>query len=50
MLGVYNFIGENFYYPIDKINEIRQVYSQRIKYASTTLLSMNMISKNTNIL
>lgn len=39
------FIGENYYYPIEKINEIQQVYSERIKHASTTLLSINMISK-----
>ena len=39
------FIGENYYYPIEKINDIQQVYSKRIKHASTTLLSMNMISK-----
>ena len=39
------YIGENYYYPIEIINEIQQVYSERIKHASTTLLSINMISK-----
>lgn len=38
------FIGENYYYPIEKIKEIQQAYSQRIKHASMTLLSFNMIS------
>ena len=40
-----NKIGEHYYYPIERINEIQQVYSERIKHASTTLLSINMISK-----
>lgn len=44
-IRVVYFIGENFYYPIEKIKEIQQPYSQRIKHASTTLLSLNMISK-----
>lgn len=44
-IRVVYFIGENYYYPIEKIKEIQQSYSQRIKQASTTLLSLNMISK-----
>lgn len=44
-IRVVYFIGENYYYPIEKIKEIQQPYSQRIKHASTTLLSLNMISK-----
>jgi len=39
------FIGENYYYPIEKIKEIQKAYNQRIKHASITLLSLNMISK-----
>ena len=44
-IRVIYFIGENYYYPIEKIKEIQQSYSQRIKHASTTLLSINMMSK-----
>lgn len=44
-IRVIYFVGENYYYPIEKIKEIQQAYSQRIKHASTTLLSLNMVSK-----
>lgn len=39
------YVGENYYYPIEKIKKIQKASSQRIKYASTTHLSINMISK-----
>ncbi len=44
-IRVIYFVGENYYYPIEQIKNFQKPYSKRIKHASTTLLSLNMISK-----
>ena len=45
-IRVIYYISENYYYSIENIEKIQQVYSKRIKHASSTLLSINMISRN----
>ena len=44
-IRVIYFVGENYYYPIEQIKNFQKPYSKRIKHASTTLLSLNMVSK-----